>query len=215
MSHVTQILSAIEQGDPRAAEQLLPLIYDELRRLAADRLAREAPGQTLQATALVHEAYLRLVDGPGRAALGRARELGEVLVRDYPERLPDRAALGRTYVNLAVLERKLGDLGRTAALLRPGRDCLRAVFEARPGDPSARDALATACGDLGEALEDTGRDAEALEAFRACADLELEMARESAPHAAPNRMLLRTGLLGTARCLRRLGDVEGAVKAVE
>src|SRR5258707_4109915 len=63
MSDVTQILNAIEQGDAHAAEQLLPLVYDELRRLAAQKLAREAPGQTLDATALVHEAYLRLV-GP-------------------------------------------------------------------------------------------------------------------------------------------------------
>jgi RNA polymerase sigma factor (TIGR02999 family) len=62
MSDVTHILSAIEKGDPSAAEQLLPLVYDELRRLAAQRLAHEQPGQTLQATALVHEAYLRLVD---------------------------------------------------------------------------------------------------------------------------------------------------------
>jgi len=62
MSAVTQILSAIERGDPHAAEQLLPLVYDELRKLAAQRLAQEKPGQTLQATALVHEAYLRLVD---------------------------------------------------------------------------------------------------------------------------------------------------------
>jgi RNA polymerase sigma factor (TIGR02999 family) len=66
MSDVTQILSAIEQGDPHAAEQLLPLVYDELRKLAAAKLAHEAPGQTLQATALVHEAYLRLVPSPGR-----------------------------------------------------------------------------------------------------------------------------------------------------
>src|SRR5215467_15144955 len=63
MSELTRILSAIEQGDPSAAEQLLPLVYDELRRLAAQRLAQEKPGQTLQATALVHEAYLRLVGG--------------------------------------------------------------------------------------------------------------------------------------------------------
>jgi RNA polymerase sigma factor (TIGR02999 family) len=63
MSEVTRILSAIEQGDPSAAEQLLPLVYDELRKLAATRLAQEKAGQTLQATALVHEAYLRLVDG--------------------------------------------------------------------------------------------------------------------------------------------------------
>jgi RNA polymerase sigma factor (TIGR02999 family) len=62
MSEVTRILSAIEQGDPHAAEQLLPLVYHELRKLAAQKLAQEKPGQTLQATALVHEAYLRLVD---------------------------------------------------------------------------------------------------------------------------------------------------------
>src|SRR5687767_12535602 len=62
MSEVTRILSAIEQGDPHAAEQLLPLVYDELRKLAALRVAQEKPGQTLQPTALVHEAYLRLVD---------------------------------------------------------------------------------------------------------------------------------------------------------
>jgi len=61
MHEVTRILSAIEQGDPSAAEQLLPLVYDELRRLAAEKMAHEAPGQTLQATALVHEAYIRLV----------------------------------------------------------------------------------------------------------------------------------------------------------
>jgi RNA polymerase sigma factor (TIGR02999 family) len=62
MSDVTRILSALEQGDPHAAEQLLPLVYEELRQLAAQKLAQEKPGQTLQATALVHEAYLRLVD---------------------------------------------------------------------------------------------------------------------------------------------------------
>src|SRR5262249_45471103 len=63
MSDVTRILSAIDRGDPHAAGQLLPLVYEELRKLAAAKLAREQPGQTLQATALVHEAYLRLVDG--------------------------------------------------------------------------------------------------------------------------------------------------------
>jgi len=62
MSDVTRILSQIESGDPAAAEQLLPLVYDELRKLAAAKLAQEKPGQTLQATGLVHEAYLRLVD---------------------------------------------------------------------------------------------------------------------------------------------------------
>jgi RNA polymerase sigma factor (TIGR02999 family) len=68
MSEVTQILLAIEQGDPQAAEQLLPLVYDELRRLAAAKLAQEQPGQTLQATALVHEAYLRLVGASAQDA---------------------------------------------------------------------------------------------------------------------------------------------------
>jgi RNA polymerase sigma factor (TIGR02999 family) len=63
MSSATDILYAIEQGDPQAAERLLPMVYDELRKLAARRLAQEKPGQTLEATALVHEAYLRLVDG--------------------------------------------------------------------------------------------------------------------------------------------------------
>jgi RNA polymerase sigma factor (TIGR02999 family) len=62
MSEVTRILQRIESGDPTAAEQLLPLVYDELRKLAASRMAQEQPGQTLQATALVHEAYVRLVD---------------------------------------------------------------------------------------------------------------------------------------------------------
>ncbi len=73
MSEVTRILNAIEQGDRAAAQQLLPIVYEELRRLAAQRLAQEKPGQTLQATALVHEAYLRLVseDDRGQAWDGR------------------------------------------------------------------------------------------------------------------------------------------------
>ena len=71
MHEVTQILSAIEQGDPHAAEQLLPLVYEELRKLAAQKLALEKPGQTLQATALVHEAYLRLM---GNQSAAQARE---------------------------------------------------------------------------------------------------------------------------------------------
>ena len=70
---VTGLLAAIEQGDPHAAEQLLPLVYDELRKLAIQKLAHEKPGQTLQATALVHEAYLRLVGGPGAPTWENAR----------------------------------------------------------------------------------------------------------------------------------------------
>src|SRR5262245_4664976 len=88
MSDVTRILSAIEQGDPHAAEQLLPLVYDELRRLAAERMAHEKPGQTLQATALVHEAYLRLVDadqarhwdGRGHFFVAAAEAMRRILV---------------------------------------------------------------------------------------------------------------------------------------
>src|SRR5262245_32712183 len=76
MSEVTQILAKIESGDPTAAEQLLPLVYEELRRLAAQRLAQEKPGQTLQATALVHEAYLRLVDGNSQKWSGRGHFFG-------------------------------------------------------------------------------------------------------------------------------------------
>jgi RNA polymerase sigma factor (TIGR02999 family) len=66
MTDVTRILTATDKGDPHAAEQLLPLVYSELRKLAAQKLAQEKPGQTLEATALVHEAYLRLVASPGR-----------------------------------------------------------------------------------------------------------------------------------------------------
>ena len=88
MSEVTRILSAIEQGDPSAAEQILPLVYDELRQLAAQKLAHEQPGQTLQATALVHEAYLRLVghgselhwDGRGHFFAAAAEAMRRILV---------------------------------------------------------------------------------------------------------------------------------------
>jgi len=88
MNDVTRILSAIEQGDPQAADQLLPLVYEELRKLAAARLAQEKPGQTLQATALVHEAYLRLVgaenqqrwDGRGHFFAAAAEAMRRILV---------------------------------------------------------------------------------------------------------------------------------------
>jgi RNA polymerase sigma factor (TIGR02999 family) len=87
MSDVTQILSAIDRGDPHAAEQLLPLVYEELRKLAAQRLAQEKPGQTLQATALVHEAYLRLVGeqhftGRGHFFAAAAEAMRRILVEN-------------------------------------------------------------------------------------------------------------------------------------
>ena len=103
MSDVTQILSEIEQGDRGAADQLLPLVYDELRKLAGARLAREKPGQTLQATALVHEAYLRLVgptDGPqwqsrGHFFAAAAEAMRRILVeRARRQRVRERHGLG-------------------------------------------------------------------------------------------------------------------------
>ena len=99
MSEVTRILSAIEQGDPHAAEQLLPLVYDELRELAAARLADEKSGQTLQPTALVHEAYLRLVGGgPSRDWNGRGHffaAAAEAMRRILINRARDRHRLKR------------------------------------------------------------------------------------------------------------------------
>src|SRR5262245_23936066 len=99
MSEVTRILSAIEQGNPRAAEQLLPLVYDELRQLAAAKLAQEKPGQTLQATALVHEAYLRLIGAEtsqswksrGHFFAAAAQAMQRILIN----RARDRGALKR------------------------------------------------------------------------------------------------------------------------
>jgi RNA polymerase sigma factor (TIGR02999 family) len=94
MSDVTRILSQIDSGDPAAAEQLLPLVYDELRKLAATRLAQERPGQTLQATALVHEAYIRLVgpanqagfDGRGHFFAAAAEAMRRILVESVRRR---------------------------------------------------------------------------------------------------------------------------------
>jgi len=95
MTDVTRILSAIEQGDPQASEQLLPLVYEELRRLGAQKLAQEVPGQTLQATALVHEAYLRLVgaeqsqhwDSRGHFFAAAAEAMRRILVENARRRL--------------------------------------------------------------------------------------------------------------------------------
>src|SRR6476661_227187 len=108
MSEVTRILNAIEQGDPHAAEQLLPLVYDELRKLAAQRLAHETPGQTLQATALVHEAYLRLVDADeardwnsrGHFFAAAAEAMRRILVEAARRKKRVRHGGGRTRVVL-------------------------------------------------------------------------------------------------------------------
>ncbi len=102
MSDVTHILSTIEQGDPSAAAQLLPLVYDELRKLAAHKLAQEKPGQTLEATALVHEAYVRLVDtdqvqhwnSRGHFFAAAAEAMRRILIDHARQKLADKAGGG-------------------------------------------------------------------------------------------------------------------------
>jgi RNA polymerase sigma factor (TIGR02999 family) len=118
MSEVTRILSAIEAGDPRAAEQLLPLVYDELRKLAAQKMAQEKPGQTLQATALVHEAYLRLVDteraqhwnSRGHFFGAAAEAMRRILVDRARHRASRKAGGGRVRHNLDGLEIALPEI---------------------------------------------------------------------------------------------------------
>jgi RNA polymerase sigma factor (TIGR02999 family) len=109
MTHVTKILSQIESGDPVAAENLLPLVYDELRKLAAARLAQEKPGQTLQATALVHEAYLRLVVGDSQQSwnsrghfFGAAAEaMRRILVENARRKAGPQAGGGLQRLNIS------------------------------------------------------------------------------------------------------------------
>jgi len=117
MSDITRILSQIEQGDSQAAEQLLPLVYDELRRLAAAKLAQEKPGQTLQATALVHDAYVRLVDVQQ--------------VRHWDSR-------GHFFAAAAEAMRKiLVDGARRKAALKRGGVAIRVDFDKAPADSFA------------------------------------------------------------------------------
>ena len=113
MSDVTRILSAIEQGDGQAAEKLLPLVYDELRKLAAAKLANEKPGQTLQATALVHEAYIRLVGGNpeslswssrGHFFSAAAEAMRRILVERARKKRRLRHGGGRKQFNLEMLD---------------------------------------------------------------------------------------------------------------
>jgi len=112
MSDVTQILSAIQQGEPHAAEQLLPLVYTELRRLAAEKMAQEKPGQNLEATALVHEAYLRLVDvekaqhfnSRGHFFAAAAEAMRRILVENARRKSRKKRGAGRTREVLDDLE---------------------------------------------------------------------------------------------------------------
>jgi RNA polymerase sigma factor (TIGR02999 family) len=128
MSDVTQILNAIEQGDPKAADQLLPLVYDELRKLAAQKLAQEKPGQTLQATALVHEAYIRLVgpekgqswDGRGHFFTAAAEAMRRILINHARDK--GRLKRGGQW--------KRVDLDRLAGVENASADDLLALDEA-------------------------------------------------------------------------------------
>ena len=116
MNDVTRILSAIDQGDPRAAERLLPLVYDELRKLAAQKMAQENPGQTLQATALVHEAYLRLVDvdlaqrwnSRGHFFAAAAEAMRRILVEQARRRQSLKAGGGRQRIELCAVDPQIG-----------------------------------------------------------------------------------------------------------
>jgi RNA polymerase sigma factor (TIGR02999 family) len=112
MNDITGVLSAIEAGEPHAAEQLLPLVYDELRRLAAHKMARESPGQTLAATALVHEAYLRLVDtekvqqwnGRGHFFAAAAEAMRRILIERARHKRSLRAGGDADRLELAEIE---------------------------------------------------------------------------------------------------------------
>jgi RNA polymerase sigma factor (TIGR02999 family) len=112
MSSVSRLLQSIDQGDPQAASQLLPLVYDELRRLAKQKMARERPGLTLGATALVHEAYLRLVgegegaqfDNRGHFFVAAAEAMRRILVENARRKMRQRHGGGRRRVDLAECE---------------------------------------------------------------------------------------------------------------
>ena len=124
MSDITQILAKIDEGDPSAADQLLPLVYDELRRLAAAKLSREKPGHTLQATALVHDAYLRLVGGDGQADFdGRGHffaAAAEAMRRLLVERARQRKSLkhGGAWQRVELQERDLLNFSSPDQLLQ-------------------------------------------------------------------------------------------------
>lgn len=128
MSEVTQILSAIERGDLTAAEQLLPLVYDELRRLAGQKLAEEKPGQTLQATALVHEAYLRLVDVDSAQRWASRRHFFSAAAEAMRRILVERARRKRRVKHGGEMKRV--ELADPADLSCPADDRIASVNEA-------------------------------------------------------------------------------------
>ena len=131
MSNVTQLLAAIDRGEPQAAEQLLPLVYDELRRLARVKLSQEKPGQTLQATALVHEAYLRLVGSPGVRSQESGVSENVALPSDSCPLTPDSwQSRGHFFAAAAeAMRRILVDAARRKRRLKRGGDREREAFD--------------------------------------------------------------------------------------
>jgi tetratricopeptide (TPR) repeat protein len=208
-----QLLDA-EGASARAGFERARDLWEELvRAFPTATLYRSSLVATHGTLGVIHEHAKRLAEA--RAALNRSREIGEGLVRDDPTVLKYRSDLGRTYINLGALESEAGRPGEAVMHLEPAREHLREVFRRRPRDRSARDALATACGDLGIGLDAVGRHAEALEAYRECARLELELLRGNDPKPPPSRLLLGTGLLGQARCHRHLGRIAEAARVAE
>jgi RNA polymerase sigma factor (TIGR02999 family) len=132
MSDVTSILSAIEQGDSKAAEKLLPLVYDELRKLAAQKLAQERPGQTLQATALVHEAYIRLVDAAvasrwnsrGHFFAAAAEAMRRILVENARRKSAEKHGGGHQRVEFTEAESVSAATPETLLILNEALDAL-------------------------------------------------------------------------------------------
>jgi RNA polymerase sigma factor (sigma-70 family) len=140
MSDVTRILSQIDSGDPAAAEQLLPLVYEELRKLAAAKLAHEKPGQTLQATALVHEAYLRLVGQPGVRGQGSgvSEDSGETnLTPDSCPLIPGFQSRGHFFAAAAEAMRRIlvDQARRREAVKRGGGLARQNVDEVQIAEP--------------------------------------------------------------------------------
>ena len=140
MTDVTQILSQIEAGDPSAADQLLPLVYEELRKLAAARIALEKPGQSLQATALVHEAYLRLVDveqvqrwdSRGHFFSSAAEAMRRILVENARRKRSRKHGGGRQRVELAGADLAFDDPEIDIVNLSDAIDCLKNEDPAPP-----------------------------------------------------------------------------------
>jgi len=188
MSDVTQILSAIERGDPKASEQLLPLVYEELRRLAAAKMAQESPDHTLQATALVHEAYVRLVD---------------------QERQPHWNHRGHFFAAAAeAMRRILVESARRKRSLKEGGDCRRTPLdEAEIAAPARRPdllALDEALARLAERRPDVAQ----LVMLRYFAGLTMEQAAESLGISL--RTAERNWTYGRAWLLQAVADGDAA-----